>query len=52
MTPRLRSVVLDTTDARALAEFYRRLLGLGYREGDAPPPDGEPSTPPCPTPPR
>lgn len=42
MTPRLRSVVLDTTDARALAEFYRRLLGLGYREGDAPPPDGEP----------
>ncbi|HVW41086.1 MAG TPA: VOC family protein [Amycolatopsis sp.] len=35
--PRLRQVVLDTTDARALAEFYRRLLGLVYRPGDEPP---------------
>jgi catechol-2,3-dioxygenase len=26
--PALRHVVLDTTDARALAEFYRQLLGL------------------------
>jgi len=31
--PRLRQVVLDCTDARLLAEFYRRLLGLEYRPG-------------------
>jgi hypothetical protein len=29
--PTLRSVVLDTTDARALGEFYRQLLGYKYR---------------------
>jgi hypothetical protein len=40
--PNLLQVVLDTTDARALAEFYRRLLGLWYRPGDEPPPPGEP----------
>jgi catechol 2,3-dioxygenase-like lactoylglutathione lyase family enzyme len=40
--PRLRQVVLDTTDARSLAEFYRRLLGLEYRPGDEPPAPGEP----------
>lgn len=40
--PRLRSVVLDTTDARALAEFYRQLLGYRYRPGDERPPAGEP----------
>ena len=40
--PELVSVVLDTTDARGLAEFYRRLLGLTYRAGDEPPPAGEP----------
>jgi catechol 2,3-dioxygenase-like lactoylglutathione lyase family enzyme len=40
--PRLLQVVLDTTDARRLAEFYRRLLGLRYRPGDEPPPAGEP----------
>ncbi len=40
--PTLRSVVLDTTDARALAEFYRQLLGLQYRPGDEPPPPGAP----------
>ena len=40
--PQLRQVVLDTTDARALAEFYRQLLGLQYRPGDDPPPTGEP----------
>jgi hypothetical protein len=34
-------VVLDTTDARALAEFYRRLLGYEYHPGDEPPPPGE-----------
>jgi catechol 2,3-dioxygenase-like lactoylglutathione lyase family enzyme len=38
--PRLRQVVLDTTDPRTLAEFYRRLLGLVYRPGDEEP--GEP----------
>jgi len=38
----MSSVVLDTTDARALAEFYRQLLGLTYRTGDEPPPPGEP----------
>jgi catechol 2,3-dioxygenase-like lactoylglutathione lyase family enzyme len=40
--PQLRQVVLDCTDARRLAEFYRRLLGLRYRPGDEPPPAGEP----------
>jgi len=40
--PLLRQVVLDTTDARALAEFYRELLGLRYRSGDEPPAAGEP----------
>ncbi|TDD97111.1 VOC family protein [Jiangella asiatica] len=40
--PRLRHVVLDTTDARGLAEFYRRLLGLTYRPGDEPPAAAEP----------
>jgi hypothetical protein len=40
--PELRSVVLDCTDARALAEFYRQLLGLQYRAGDEPPAAGEP----------
>lgn len=39
---RLRQVVLDTTDARALAEFYRELLGLAYRPGDEPPAPGDP----------
>lgn len=41
-TPTFAQVVLDTTDARALAEFYRQLLGLRYRAGDEPPPAGEP----------
>lgn len=40
--PVLRSVVLDTTDARALAEFYRQLLGYYYRPGDEPPAADEP----------
>lgn len=39
--PRLRSVVLDCQHPRTLAEFYRELLGLQYRPGDEPPPDGE-----------
>lgn len=42
--PTLRSVVLDTTDARGLAEFYRELLGYHYRSGDEPPPADEPDT--------
>jgi catechol 2,3-dioxygenase-like lactoylglutathione lyase family enzyme len=40
--PALRQVVLDCTDARALAQFYRNLLGLSYRPGDEPPDSGEP----------
>jgi catechol 2,3-dioxygenase-like lactoylglutathione lyase family enzyme len=38
--PRIGQVVLDCTDARQLAEFYRELLGLEYRPGDEPPADG------------
>ena len=34
--PQLLQPVLDCTDARLLAEFYRRLLGLAYRDGDEP----------------
>ncbi|KAA0023013.1 VOC family protein [Antrihabitans cavernicola] len=32
--PHVRQVVLDCTDARLLAEFYRELLGWSYRSGD------------------
>lgn len=39
--PRLVNTVLDTTDVRGLAEFYRRLLDLTYRPGDEPPPEGD-----------
>jgi catechol 2,3-dioxygenase-like lactoylglutathione lyase family enzyme len=42
IVPTVRQTVLDTIDARALAEFYRRFLGLRYRAGDEPPPPGEP----------
>jgi catechol 2,3-dioxygenase-like lactoylglutathione lyase family enzyme len=38
--PHLLHTVIDTTDPRALAEFYRRLLGLQYRQGDEPAADG------------
>jgi len=38
--PRLLQTVLDTTDVRGLAEFYRELLGMSYRPGDEPPTDG------------
>lgn len=31
--PTVLQTVLDTTDARALAEFYRQLLGYVYRPG-------------------
>ncbi|QNK81853.1 VOC family protein [Nakamurella sp. PAMC28650] len=40
--PSIRQVVLDCPDARALAEFYRQLFGLRYRQGDEPPAAGEP----------
>jgi catechol 2,3-dioxygenase-like lactoylglutathione lyase family enzyme len=40
--PTLRQVVLDGTDIRALAEFYRQLLGWRYRPGDEPPDPGQP----------
>jgi len=38
--PQLLHTAIDTTDARALAEFYRNLLGLRYRQGDEPPGGG------------
>jgi catechol 2,3-dioxygenase-like lactoylglutathione lyase family enzyme len=38
--PRFAQVVLDTTDARRLAEFYREFLGFHYRPGEEPPPAG------------
>ena len=41
-SPRLLHTVLDTTDVRGLAEFYRELLGLTYRPGDEAPAPGEP----------
>lgn len=40
--PVIRQVVLDTTDPRGLAEFYRQLFGLRYRPGDEPPAAGTP----------
>jgi hypothetical protein len=40
--PTLLQIVLDGTDARELAEFYRKLFGLRYRPGDEPPAAGEP----------
>ena len=39
--PRLAQVVLDSTDVRRAAEFWRELLGLVYRPGQEPPPPGE-----------
>jgi catechol 2,3-dioxygenase-like lactoylglutathione lyase family enzyme len=41
VTPRLRQVVLDSTDVRRSAEFWRQLLGLSYRPGQEPPPPGQ-----------
>jgi catechol 2,3-dioxygenase-like lactoylglutathione lyase family enzyme len=38
--PVLMHTAVQATDARALAEFYRELLGLHYRPGDDPPTDG------------
>ncbi|MHB8294562.1 MAG: VOC family protein [Acidimicrobiales bacterium] len=39
--PSFRQVVLDTTDVRELAEFYRELLGYSYRPGDDAPAAGD-----------
>lgn len=39
-TPQLAQVVIDTTNARLSAEFWRRLLGLVYRPGHEPPAPG------------
>ncbi len=38
--PGLLHTAIDARDCRALAEFYRQLLGLHYREGEEPPTDG------------
>lgn len=38
--PILLHTAIDARDARGLAEFYRRLLGLHYRAGDEPPAAG------------
>jgi len=38
--PRFAQVVIDTTNARRSAEFWRQLLGLVYRAGHEPPPPG------------
>jgi catechol 2,3-dioxygenase-like lactoylglutathione lyase family enzyme len=40
--PVLLHAAIDAWDSRALGEFYRRLLGLRYRDGDEPPSDGGP----------
>lgn len=40
--PVLLHTAIDAQDCRGLAEFYRELLGLQYREGDEPPRDGTP----------
>ncbi|GAA4313490.1 VOC family protein [Klenkia terrae] len=40
IVPTIRQVVLDGTDIRTLAEFYRQLLGYEYRPGDEPPAEG------------
>lgn len=38
--PTLAQTVIDTTDVRGLAEFYRQLLGYAYRPGDETSPEG------------
>lgn len=43
--PQLMHTVIDTPDPRGLAEFYRDLLGVHYREGHEPPTDGSPDEP-------
>ncbi|MFZ0666756.1 MAG: VOC family protein [Acidimicrobiales bacterium] len=38
--PQILQTVLDCSNIRELAEFYRQLFGLQYRPGDEPPPAG------------
>ena len=40
--PQLLDTVLDCTNARELAEFYRQLLGMRYHSSDEPPTDETP----------
>ena len=40
-TPHLRQIVLDSTNPRASAEFWRQLLGLVYRKGHDSPGPGD-----------
>jgi catechol 2,3-dioxygenase-like lactoylglutathione lyase family enzyme len=40
--PVIRQTVLDSTDPRRLAEFYRQMFGLRYHPGDEPPGPGQP----------
>jgi hypothetical protein len=40
--PVLLHTAIDARDCRGLAEFYRQLLGLHYRDGEEPPTDGSP----------
>ncbi|MDN5763539.1 MAG: VOC family protein [Microlunatus sp.] len=40
--PVLLHTAIDARDCRQLGEFYRQLLGLHYREGEAPTTDGSP----------
>lgn len=40
--PVLIHTVIDAQDCRGVAEFYRELLGLHYRQGEEPPPVGSP----------
>lgn len=41
VVPRFAQVVIDSTDARRSAEFWRQLLGLVYRVGHEPPGVGD-----------
>ena len=38
----LLHTAIDARDCRGVAEFYRELLGLHYRDGEEPPTDGSP----------
>lgn len=38
--PRIRQTVVDTTNPRVSAEFWKSLLGLAYRPGHEPPAQG------------
>lgn len=39
--PKFSQVVIDTTNARDAAEFWREFLGLVYRPDHEPPPEGQ-----------